>query len=46
VVEHFRPLCVVSPPIAPLEAGFFVSDIISGGLLGHLAWPWAPTIRW
>jgi len=22
---------------------FFVSDIKSGGLLGHLAWPWAPT---
>ena len=21
----------------------FVSDVISGGLLGHLAWPWAPT---
>jgi len=21
-----------------------VSDVISGGLLGHLAWP--PTIRW
>jgi len=26
-----------------------VSDVISGGLLGHLghfAWPWAPTVRW
>jgi len=31
------------------DAGFVVSDVISGGLLGHLdhfAWPWAPTIRW
>jgi len=26
--------------------GFFVSDVISGGLLGHFAWPWAPTVRW
>ena len=28
---------------------FFVSDIISGGLLGnlgHFAWPWVPTVRW
>jgi len=25
---------------------FFVSDIINGGLLGHFAWPWAPTVRW
>jgi len=28
---------------------FFVSDVISGGLLGtfaHFAWPWAPTVRW
>jgi len=24
----------------------FVSDVISGGLLGHLAWPWVPTVRW
>jgi len=26
-----------------------VSDIISGGLLGHLGpltWPWAQTVRW
>ena len=26
--------------------GFFVSDIISRGLLGHLVWPWALTVRW
>jgi len=26
--------------------GFFVSDVISGELLGHFAWPWAPTVRW
>jgi len=25
--------------------GFFVSDVISEGLLGHFAWPWAPTVR-
>jgi len=23
-----------------------VSDVISGGLLGHFAWPWALTVRW
>ena len=31
------------------EAGFFVSDIISRGILGnlaHFAWPWAQTVRW
>jgi len=31
------------------EMSFFVSDVISGGLLGdlaHFAWPWAPTVRW
>jgi len=26
--------------------GFFVSDVISGRLLGHFSWPWAPTVRW
>jgi len=29
--------------------GFFVSNVINGGLLGHLAhfaWPWVPTVRW
>ena len=29
--------------------GFFVSDVISEGLLGtlaHFPWPWAPTVRW
>jgi len=29
-----------------LGGGFFISDVISGGLLGHLAWPWLPTVRW
>jgi len=23
-----------------------VSDVISGGLLGHIDWSWAPTVRW
>jgi len=26
--------------------GFLISDVVSGGLLGHFAWPWAPTSRW
>jgi len=24
--------------------GFFVSDVIGGGLLAHFAWPWAPIL--
>jgi len=28
------------------ECSFFVSDIKSGGLSAHLAWPSAPTVRW
>jgi len=31
------------------SAGFFVSDVISGGLLGHLGplyWPWVLTVKW
>ena len=27
-------------------AGFFVSEVTSGRLLCHLAWPWALTVRW
>jgi len=33
----------------PWGMHIFMSDVMNGGLLGHLgplAWPWAPSVRW